>query len=98
MKQLTCGSINGMRIRQSLPPPHVPQTGTQVSWRCSSWEPEFRDGGAIPGRRAAVDCGEIDGGDVRQEIVVGNACGGKPGSHGSKEILLSHAQGVGPPP
>ena len=34
--------------------------------------------------RAAVDCGETDGGDVREEIVVGNTCGGKPGSHGSK--------------
>ena len=43
-----------------------------------------------PRARAAVDCGETDGGDVREEIVVGNACGGKPGSHGSKAILLSH--------
>ena len=40
--------------------------------------------------RAAVDCGETDGGDVREETVVGNACGGKPGSHGSKTTLLSH--------
>ena len=38
-----------------------------------------------------VDCGEMDLGDVREEIVVGNACGGKPGSHGSKEILLNQA-------
>ena len=30
--------------------------------------------------RAAVDCGEMDQGDVREEIVVGNVCGGKPGS------------------
>ena len=43
-----------------------------------------------PGERAAVDCREMDLGDVREEIVVGNACGGKPGSHGSKVILLSH--------
>ena len=42
-----------------------------------------------PRARAAVDCGEMDGGDVREEIVVGNACGGKLGSHGSKSILLS---------
>ena len=41
--------------------------------------------------RAAVDCEEMDQGDVREEIVVGNACGGKSGSHGSKAILLSHA-------
>ena len=40
--------------------------------------------------RAAVDYGETDQGDVREEIVVGNACGGKPGSHGSKVRLLSH--------
>ena len=39
---------------------------------------------------AAVDGGEMDGGDVREEIVVRNACGGKPGNHGSKVILLSH--------
>ena len=39
---------------------------------------------------AAVDCGETDPGDVREEIVVGNACGGKPGIRGSKAILLSH--------
>ena len=41
--------------------------------------------------RAAVDCGETDRGDVRKEIVVGNACGGKLGRLGSKEILLNHA-------
>ena len=35
-------------------------------------------------------------GDVREETVVGNACGGKPGSHGSKATLLSHAKGVEP--
>ena len=46
--------------------------------------------------RAAVDCGETDRGDVREEIVVGNASGGKPGSHGSKVILLSHVLGVEP--
>ena len=42
-----------------------------------------------PRARAAVDCGETDRGDVRKEIMVGNACGEKPGSHGSKVILLS---------
>ena len=40
--------------------------------------------------RAAVDCGEMDGGDVREKIVVRNACGAKLGCHGSKAILLSH--------
>ena len=43
-----------------------------------------------PRARAAVDCEETDQGDVREKIVVGNACGGKPDSHGSKVILLSH--------
>ena len=44
-----------------------------------------------PRVKAAVDCREIDKGDVRKKIVVGNAFGGKPGSHESKVILLSHA-------
>ena len=48
--------------------------------------------------RAAVDCGEMDQADVREETVVGNACGGKLGSHGSKVILLSHAERVEPSP
>ena len=41
--------------------------------------------------RAAVDCREMDHGEVTAEIVVGNDCGGKLGSHGSKVILLGHA-------
>ena len=40
--------------------------------------------------RVAIDCEEMDQGSVREEIVVGNACGVKPSSHGSKAILLSH--------
>ena len=39
--------------------------------------------------RSAVDCGQTDQGDMREEIVVGSAGGGKPGSHGSKVILLT---------
>ena len=49
-----------------------------------------------PRAEAAVDYGETDQGDVREEIVVGNACGGKSGSHGSKAILLSHSLEVEP--
>ena len=41
--------------------------------------------------RSAVDYGEMARGDVREETAVGNACGGKSGSHRSKAILLSHA-------
>ena len=46
-----------------------------------------------PRERAAVDCRETDRGAVREKIMVGNACGGKSGSHGSKEILLSQHSG-----
>ena len=48
--------------------------------------------------RAAVDFIETDSGGVREEIVVGNACGGKSGSHGSKAVLLSHSLEVEPSP
>ena len=30
VNQLICGGLNGMRIRQSLPQPYIPRTGTQV--------------------------------------------------------------------
>ena len=43
-----------------------------------------------PRVRASVDCREMNQVDTKK-IVVGNACGGKPGSHRSKAILLSHA-------
>ena len=39
-----------MRIRQSLPQPCIPRQGPRSPGRCSSWELEFRDRGAIPGR------------------------------------------------
>ena len=51
-----------------------------------------------PRARAANDWGELDQGGVREEIVVGNAGGGKPGGHGSKVKLLSHVYQVEPPP
>ena len=37
---------------------------------------------------------ETDRGAVREEIVVGNDRGEKPGSRGSKAIMLSHVYGV----
>ena len=49
-----------------------------------------------PRARAAVDCGEMDRGDVREETVVGNAWGGKPNSHEGKAKLLNHIQGMEP--
>ena len=33
VKQLICGSLNGIRLRQSLLQPYVPWTGTQVPWK-----------------------------------------------------------------
>ena len=48
--------------------------------------------------RAGVDSGETDLREVREEIVMGNAYGGKPGSHGRKVILLSQAERVEPLP
>ena len=35
---------------------------------------------------------------MREEIVVGNAFGGKLGSHGNKATLLNHMQRVEPSP
>ena len=63
VKQLVCCSLNGMRIRQSLWQPCKPWTGTQVPRRYNSWELEFRDCGAIPGRGLL--------------LTAGGACGGK---------------------
>ena len=91
MKQLICGGLNGMRIRQSLPQPYIRWRGTQVPWKVQQLGAGFLGLWSNPRARAAVDCGETDRGDVREEIVVGNACGGKPGSHGRKALLLSHA-------
>ena len=53
---------------------------------------------SISRAKAAIDFREMDQGDVREEIVVGNACGEKLGSHGSKVILLSQHRVVEPSP
>ena len=75
-----------MRIRQFLPQPYIPWTGMQVPWKAQ--QPGAGVGDFVnPRARAAVDCGEMDPGEVREETVLGNACGGKPGSHLSKVIL-----------
>ena len=82
VKQLICGSLNRMRFRRpcrSHTYPRLQQLGAGV---CGVWS-DLRV-------RDAVDFRETDGGEVREEIVVQNASGGKPGSHGSKVILLSH--------
>ena len=87
-----------MRIRQSLPQPCIPQTGVQVLCKVQWLGAGSWGLWSSPREKVAVDCGETNQGDVREETVVGNACGGKPGSHGSKVILLSHMQRVEPSP
>ena len=50
--------------------------------------------GVIPGRGLLLTVMKTDSREVREETVIGNACGGKLGSHGSKAMLLSHAFGL----
>ena len=47
-----------------------------------------------PRVRAGIDCREAARGDMREQTVVRNACGGRPGRHESKAILLSHTYGI----
>ena len=79
-----------MRIRQSLLQPHTPRTGMQVPWKAYHLGAGVSGLWSNPRARAAIDYGETDQGDVREETVVGNACEGKLGSYGSKAVLLSH--------
>ena len=90
VKQLICGSVNGMRIRQLLLKPSYPGQGHTSPRRHSSWKLECRDCRTIPGQGLLLTA-ERDQGDVREKIAMGNAGGGKPGSHESKATLLSHA-------
>ena len=71
-----------MRIRQSLQP-YISKTGMQIPWKVQWLVAGVYGLWSNPKVRAAVDCGETDQGDVREGTVVGNACGRKPGSHGS---------------
>ena len=73
-----------MRIRQSLSQLYIPQTGTQVPWRVQRLGAEVQGLWSNPKARAAVDCREMDLGDVRAETVVGYACGGKLDNHGRR--------------
>ena len=79
-----------MRIRQSLLQTYTPQRGTWVPWKVQWLGAGVWGMWSNPRARAAIDFRETDRGDVREETVVGNASGGKPGSHGGKAILLSH--------
>ena len=73
VKQLIWGSLNRMRIRQSLPQPYIPQTGMQVSWKAQQLGAGIWGSWSNPRVRAAVDCREMDRGDIKEEIVVQNA-------------------------
>ena len=79
-----------MRIRKCLLQPYIPWIGTQVPWKVQWLGAGVSGLWSNPRVRAAIDCREMDQGDVREETVMGNASGGKPSSHGSKAILLSH--------
>ena len=79
-----------MSIRQSLPQPYISWTGTLAPWKGQQLGAGVWGVWSDPRARAAVDCGEMDREDVRNEIVERNASGGKPGSHGSKAVMPSH--------
>ena len=50
LKQLICGSLNGRRITSPRRNHTYPRQGCRSPVRCSSWELQFRDCGAIPGQ------------------------------------------------
>ena len=67
MKQLICGSLNGMRIRQPLTQTYIYRTGMLVP--STSWTLGSCSLGIVeqnPRARAPVDCGEIDWENVRK--------------------------------
>ena len=66
MNRMICGGLNGMKIRQSLPQAYPGQVPWKAQWVGAGVYGLWSN----PGVRAAVDCGETDGGDVREEIMV----------------------------
>ena len=85
VKQLICGSLNGMRIRQSLPQSCIPRTGMRVPWKVQRLGARVREVWSDPRAKAAVDFGEMNQGEVREETVMGIACwrkGGQPRKQG----------------
>ena len=67
VKQLTRGSLSGVRIRQSMPKPHICGQKCGSPGRGGGWELEFRDCGAIPVRGLLLTARdrwrECEGGD-----------------------------------
>ena len=60
VKQLICGSLNGMRIRQSLPQPYIPCTRKLVSWKGQQLGAGVKGLFSNPRVRGAIDYGEMD--------------------------------------
>ena len=61
-----------------------------LPWKDQRLGAEVQGSWRNPRSRAAVDYGEMNQGEVREETVVGNAYEEKLGSHGSKVLLLSY--------
>ena len=77
---------------------YIPWTERQVPQKAQLLGAGVEGSWSNPRAGAAVACREMDRGDVREEIVMGSACGGKPGGPGSKGILLAQAKRVDPSP
>ena len=90
VKQVICGSLTGMRIKQSLLQPYIPWTGRLVPWKAQQLGANVWGLWSNPRVRDADDCRQTDGGDVREETVVGNAWR-KPRQPRNMAMLLSHA-------
>ena len=59
VKEQICGSLNGMRIRQSLPQLYS-QAGTWVPWKVQQLGAGVWGLWSDPRERATVDCGETN--------------------------------------
>ena len=71
MKQLICGSLNGLRIRQCLPQPYIRQTGKQDTWKAHQLGAVVQGLWSNPRARAAIDSRD------RSRGCEGEDCGGK---------------------
>ena len=100
VKQLICESLNGMRITETILAAAICSPGRGMQGRKSpgrcragSWSAGIVERFGVS---SAVDCGGEARGDVREEVAVGHACAGHPGSRGGRAILQSHSQAVEP--
>ena len=59
-KQLICSSLNGVRIRESLPQPYILWAVTAVSWKEQQLGAGVKGLWSNPRVSAAVDCREMD--------------------------------------